>query len=102
MASDSATSFFLCKDADCVEGLSLFVRDLQLPFLARLEFAINVPEQLTGYDRGLMPSRLVVRQLLALDIDALVLVANVEKVSRHRWGWSYFGGWSSPFNQPVA
>jgi len=51
--------------------------------LFRLEFAIHVPEQLSGYDGGLTPSSFVIGQFSALGIDARTLIVDVKKVSRH-------------------
>jgi hypothetical protein len=76
-------SNFLGADADEVEGIPALIRHLHGPFLAGPELAVDVLEQLTGYEGRLMPCGFVIWQLFAHQIRGRTFMMDVEIVSSH-------------------
>lgn len=70
-------------DADEVNRLPGFVRNLQAPFLTGPELAIQVLEHSACVTCRLPPSRFVICQLLALVVGVRSNVVDVEEISRH-------------------
>jgi len=58
-----------CTDTDHVEPVSEFVRNLQLQILPGLEFAIDIAEQLSGYDGRFLPSGMLVTKFFAFGVE---------------------------------
>src|SRR4051812_34805185 len=82
-AANRARLLFLCRDSDQVNRFALLIGHLQLPFLARLEFAIDVLEQLSCNEGRFAPGGAGVWQFFALGVVSPALVIDIEKVSRH-------------------
>jgi hypothetical protein len=59
----------LRTDANDIEGLPLFIGDLQAPLLLWPKLSVDVLEHLAGHQGGFAPSRFVIAQFLALVIN---------------------------------
>jgi hypothetical protein len=82
-AADRGGLLFLCNNSDQKKRLALIVGHLNLQFLARLEFAIYLLEQLSSGEGRFTPSCGVIRQFSALGVVTLAMMVDVEKISRH-------------------
>ena len=66
-------------DVQNVEGVLELVHYFHPPFPIRLEFAVQTLQYLTGCDGCFLPSGMLVRQFLAIVVEFVALVVDVEK-----------------------
>jgi hypothetical protein len=75
--------WLLRMDAEDIKWVLKFVHDLHPPFPLRPESAVQALQYLAGRDGGCLPGGMIVGQFLALVVDLVAFVIDVEKISGH-------------------